>query len=845
MKKLLLTLTLLLSFAAVKAAPVGVEEARSLGRQFANAYFKASHQSDDLSLVYSQSSFYVFNVGNTGFVILSADDCYRPLIGYSQEGAFNPDDMAPALQDYLDCITASRTTRNVTQDPAVAAEWQQLRRNGHVNEPYRGKDDSFLVETKWNQNYPYNYCCPEGEGGPGGHVYAGCVATAAAQVMRYWNFPTQGRGSHTYYPEDHPEYGPLTANFGATTYDWANMPATISSASPIEQIEAVGQLIFHVGVSVDMNYRPSSSGATTSRLCTVMPQYFFYTDQMQNIKRENHTHESYMALITEAIDMSWPMAHRGNGHAYVLDGYNASGLVHFNWGWSGSNDGWFDIDGHNYAEGESVIYNYVPEDVYAATPMAPSNLTVTPGENNALSASLSWVNPALTLTNQPLSTIDQIVVMRGNEIVYTENNVAPGATMSFMDNSIPCYDVYTYKVYAVTGGQRGRSLSSEKVNVGPTCSWKFVVSSANILGWRGSYISVRNGAGNEAVRVTTNSSSATIIEVDVPLGKMNLVWVPSEDELTNFNITVNVKDPNNNSVFNYSGLLEEMEAGLFYEGNNGCGNAAPGGIQGELTATDENGVVILNWPASSKEEMIGYNIYRDGMLCYLTTANEFVDETAPVGGHCYQVCVLSDGGESELSNEVCATAGENCDAGKNLWLEIQENHKPIITWEAPEVEGLSGYTVYRKMNDGEYTQLKLLPANKTEYKETKALEDGNWYYYRVVATYQDIGCTSAPFKAKFGNEYFVKIYYSMTNVDEVSESEVSIYPNPVDNQLTIEGEEMTVVAVYDLLGQLLMEQRCANGTSRMTLSVDDLKPGMYLIRIHSGQGMTSHSFVKK
>ncbi|MBP5680313.1 MAG: C10 family peptidase, partial [Bacteroidales bacterium] len=443
--------------------------------------------------------------------------------------------------------------------------------------------------------------------------------------MRFWSFPTQGRGSHTYTPEDHPEYGPLTANFGETTYDWANMPNTISSASPVTQLQAVGTLIYHVGVSVDMNYRPGSSGATTSRLCTVMPQYFYYTDQMENIYRESHTHESYMALITEAIDMGWPMVHRGNGHAYVLDGYNAKGLVHFNWGWGGSSDGWFDIDGHNYAEGESVIYNYVPEGIYSATPKAPTDLNVVPDENHNLSATVSWVNPTMTLTNQPLTAIDQVVVMRGNEVVYTEDNVTPGAAMSCVDNSIPCYDLYSYKVYTVLGGQRGRSMTVDGINVGPSCTWKFVVSSNNMQGWRGSYISIRNGAGHEATQVESNGTTPVALEIEVPLGKVGLVWVPSGDELTNYNITINVKDHDNNLLYSYSGIIGDMEEGLFYQGNNSCGNPVPNAIPGELTVSDDNGVPVLNWPSADRE-IIGYNLYRDGMLCYLTTANEFVDE---------------------------------------------------------------------------------------------------------------------------------------------------------------------------------------------------------------------------
>ena len=102
-----------------------------------------------------------------------------------------------------------------------------LEKTGRMVSRHGGREDEFLVQTTWNQNYPYNYFCPEGDGGPGGHCYAGCVATAAAQLMKYWNHPLQGQGSHTYYPEDHPEYGPLTANFGETTYDWDNMPNSI------------------------------------------------------------------------------------------------------------------------------------------------------------------------------------------------------------------------------------------------------------------------------------------------------------------------------------------------------------------------------------------------------------------------------------------------------------------------------------------------------------------------------------------------------------------------------------------------------------------------------------------
>ena len=843
MKRLIPVFLLLLGCLTLNAAPVGTEEARSVAGSFVQSTFEASRQSDVLELVYSQPAFYVFNVGDKGFVIMSSDDRYRPIIGYSDEGTFHAEDMAPALQEYLEGVNQYRSNRNATADPEAGREWTSLRDYGRPVSYYGGRGRTYLVQTKWNQNYPYNYCCPVASDGPGGHVYAGCVATAAAQLMKYWNHPVIGTGSHTYIPEDHPEYGPITANFGEAPYDWDNMPNTISSSSPIEQIEAVARLIFHVGVAVDMNYRPSSSGAQTGKLCTVMPQYFFYTNQMQNIFREDHTHDSYMALLMEAIDMRWPMVHRGGGHAYVLDGYDDNGLVHFNWGWSGNNDGWFDVDDHNYTDGESVIYNYVPAEVYSATPNPPTGLTATPAPNDELAVTVSWNNPTTSLTNQPLTAIDQVVVMRGNEVVYTEDNVTPGAAMSFVDN-VPLYSTYGYSVCAVVNGQRGKSVKVDGIHVGPTCQWKFVVTSENMLGWRGAYIAVSDATDAVATTVTITSSNPASLNVNVPLGHVKMAWVPTDNIINDFAISFNIKDADNNSVYSYSGNILGMEAGVFFETNNSCGNAAPDPIPGELLADVVDGEVVLTWPASSKQ-ITGYHVYRDGVLCQLVETNTFVDASAPVGGHCYEVSVFDEGGESERSNTVCATAGEGCDPGRNLWFVIQANGKPIISWVAPNTEGLSNFLVYRKVNDGEYEIVKTLAPNKTQYKETSSLQDGNWYYYQVYATYDVIECTSAPFKAMYGNEYFVKVYYSVTGVDESGEAAVKVYPNPVKDQLTVEADNLSEVEVYDMLGQKMVGRSGLNGASQVNIDMSTLSPGVYTVRVHGNNGVSTRSFVKQ
>ena len=269
----------------------------------------------------------------------------------------------------------------------------------------------------------------------------------------------------------------------------------------------MAQLIYHAGVSVDMNYRPTSSGAVTGRLCETMPAYFFYTNHMANLYREDYTHEEYMELIINAIDMNWPMVHRGGGHAYVLDGYNDEDMVHFNWGWSGSSDGWFNVDDHGYTDGESVIYNYVPAEVYAATPAAPTDINVVPSTDNTLTAALTWKNPTITLTGETLATIDQIVVERNGQVVYSEDNVTPGAEMSIVDESVPYFDAFAYAVYAVNNGRRGASIKADKVYVGPTCDWKIIMQSNSFQGWRGGGVVMYSVTGNEISMLTLNSST--------------------------------------------------------------------------------------------------------------------------------------------------------------------------------------------------------------------------------------------------------------------------------------------------------------------------------------------------
>ena len=847
MRKLYLTLlAILLPCCLLQAHPVDQQTACNLVQSFVMANFEFTRQSSELTLVKTgfsergEACYYVFNVGETGFVIMAADDCVRPIIGYSAEGIFNPDDMVPALDSFLErkCLVIADAAQTGNPDVAVTADWAMLEKTGRLVSRHGGREDQYLVETKWHQNYPYNYFCPEDDG-PGGHCYAGCVATAAAQVMKYWDHPLQGQGSHTYTPEDHPEYGPLTVNFGEAVYDWENMPVSISGNSPQVEIDAVAQLIYHVGVSVDMNYRPGSSGAVTTKLCETMPLYFFYTDNMINQKREDYTHEEYMDLIMKAIDMRWPMVHRGGGHAYVLDGYNDNDMVHFNWGWGGSSDGFFDIDDHDYTEGESVIYNCVPAEIYSATPDAPTNMSVAPSNDNSLTATISWTNPTVTLTNQALTSIDQIVVTRDGQIVYTEDNVAPGAEMSIIDETVPYFDVFDYAVFAVINGQRGKSAFVKKVLVGPTCDWNIIMQSTVFQGWRGGYISQYSATGKEILRMTMTNSTPQSLNFAMPVGVGSFGWTEPNNVVNSMSFVI--KNNEGNSVYSYSGSSSGMEAGVFLSVNNGCGNELSQAVPYGLRAETEEEIVNLSWE-SDVDPDYGFNVYRDEQLYALVnepTARTFKDENMTMG-HCYTVTALGQGGETEHSNETCASAGD-CMSATDFFFEYTgSNYKIKLTWEKPENHaGLSGYFLYRKFGaDGTYERIKILGANATHYTDNSAIVEGD-YYYRLYAYYGATDCTSSPASVKYNpNLFYLHVYYSPTIVDENESTNVSIFPNPADHSLSIETEGMRHVKVCNLLGQVVLDRDIE--CNQLNINTSIWNEGIYLIVLQSEQGTVTH-----
>ncbi|MBU0765138.1 MAG: C10 family peptidase [Bacteroidetes bacterium] len=301
----------------------------------------------NLTLVYTEMYgneplYYVFNINtDEGFVIISADNAARPVIGYSFNGPFDTTNIPPScrflLGRYNEQLKFLKDNR-LKASPEIQNDWLKL--SGEDNKETKDIQTVYpLLLSKWNQSGYYNDSCPVSDGE---QAIVGCVAVAMAQVMKYYNHPDQGENSYSYsYPPQFWPYGTLSANFGETEYRWANIPFKCTSQNP-----DIAQLLYHCGVSVKMRYGPDGSSSMTHKVESALIDYFRYNATYLE-KDSTMTDEAWADIIRYEIDNKRPVVYSGSdddgGHAWNCDGYQDDEF-HMNWGWGGSADGYYTLD---------------------------------------------------------------------------------------------------------------------------------------------------------------------------------------------------------------------------------------------------------------------------------------------------------------------------------------------------------------------------------------------------------------------------------------------------------------------------------------------------------------------
>ena len=326
------------------------------------------------------ASFYVVNdEANDCFVIVSADERMYEILGYSENGSFNPDSVPEGLLEIIEGY-------NKTYDFLLSSEYSQksvAKVSRKVVEP--------MIKTQWHQIYPYNAECPIDpryenyadneelylQYGLSIRCVTGCVATAMAQVMNYHKYPACGHGSISYNTRS--LNISQSMDFSTMPFDWDNMAETYVDGNYSDsQKQAVARLMHACGNSVVMDYTQGGSGAQNPDLAYALIHYFDYNPSIRHYAKSYFTSTEWKDIIHNDLENGRPIIYTGQGlqtnddgsttygHAFVLDGCNAEGLYHINWGYNGKYDGYFeltalDIDDSNFNLNQAMVCNIAPQ----------------------------------------------------------------------------------------------------------------------------------------------------------------------------------------------------------------------------------------------------------------------------------------------------------------------------------------------------------------------------------------------------------------------------------------------------------------------------------------------------
>lgn len=314
---------------------------------------------------------YVFDINEMGFIIISSDDNMPPILAYSLESTYPADGSNLNFNSYKNTFNEQLEyckLNNYNTPSEFANLWNKLNSTDKS-----AVDDTLitvgpLMHILWNQDYPYNAYCPKDNEGPGGRVYAGCVATAYSMAMYYYRYPEIGENQHSYAASG---YGTLSADYKNTRYRWNDMKNKIN-ASDGNSIAAVAELQYHAGVGVNMGYSPSGSGANTFEAKESMRHFFRYDNGMQYLNKSNYLPEQWVPILRDELDAKRPMVYSGSGeaggHAFICDGYKETTgdvMFHFNFGWGGAANGYYTyLAPQGFGSGQGIIRYIKPEANY-------------------------------------------------------------------------------------------------------------------------------------------------------------------------------------------------------------------------------------------------------------------------------------------------------------------------------------------------------------------------------------------------------------------------------------------------------------------------------------------------
>ncbi|GAB6395596.1 MAG: C10 family peptidase [Bacteroidales bacterium] len=462
MKKFLLFAVFILSGLLVQAKFVSQDKAKEMAIAYSGQF--SALRSDNISLAYAATSalrsagayYYVFNMGNNGFVVVSGDDRAYPVLGHSLKGTFDIDNLPPNFRWLLDCYQSE--IEHLSDTIPALPEW-----NLAASAAEASAAQVYLETAEWGQSAPYNALCPM-DGST--RSLTGCVATAMAILLKYHSdntsVPVRGSGSHSYVWTSPATSARQTLSVTFGDYDWNNMPMKTTDFINETQRTAISRLMYHCGVAVDAQYGGSSTAAYlsdnllsligTSSGETALKDWFGFTDDCEHIYQESfslngwpwvssYTETQYGAFLKTELNNNRPVIMGGSqtgsddiGHCWICSGYDDSNQFYFNWGWDGKDNGWYRLfasgaSPNPYSAGLEILTNTYREGIT----IEPQEEEQEPEPEPVLHDTV-WVNNYIYIhdtTYIPVEVTREIhdTVVKGVEVVnYVHDTIYLAAT---------------------------------------------------------------------------------------------------------------------------------------------------------------------------------------------------------------------------------------------------------------------------------------------------------------------------------------------------------------------------------------------------------------------------------
>ena len=370
----------------------GLRSARELSLIYAAAPGQEKNALRSTGTVDGATDYFVFNIGaNKGFVIVSGDDRVRPVLGYSDEGNIDFDNLPDNLRAHLAYFQSQISwveNKAVNQSPEIALEWSRYLSGTTL----RSGNEKVIETANWGQYAPYNAMCPLINGK---RAVTGCGATATAIIMRYHQWPLQAQNGVSSHPlmSKHMEWQCESLDY-SSGYNWSNeaMPLNVMNNSNTPEI---AKLMWHVGANVKMLYTDKESYSYLEDIVSALQNVFDYSLAVRALQREYYSDSEWENMLIKEINEDRPVIYRGGnidntiGHIFVCDGYNSNHFFRINWGWNNQYNGYFTLSalGNEYTgeyfyghwmvvgakkdDGEQPIYelHYSAEPMCSVTPL--------------------------------------------------------------------------------------------------------------------------------------------------------------------------------------------------------------------------------------------------------------------------------------------------------------------------------------------------------------------------------------------------------------------------------------------------------------------------------------------